>query len=212
MEEQGYKPSPIGELATQALSFVIGIYFFSVSFAIPYYNWQYAKENGFMKWIMLGEVVATGKALVWPYFAFFSEKEEVAKEQIPLNVEKFWEGAFSFQKAIVITQDTEIPKDKLREKSEEMKSLMIQSANTLASVNTSELNSIYSGWGDVAKDRLIPGVNLMKEFIESGNQAKFTIASSHLEEWDQWMEDNRSKLLKLLRTKYGFETKKYSLK
>jgi len=37
---------------------------------VPYYNWQYAKENGFVKWLFLGELVPTLKATVWPYFLY----------------------------------------------------------------------------------------------------------------------------------------------
>jgi hypothetical protein len=36
--------------------------------ALPYFNWQYAQEYGFIKWIFFGEVVATVKGVVWPYF------------------------------------------------------------------------------------------------------------------------------------------------
>jgi len=45
-------------------------YFFGALIAAPYYNWQYAKENGFAKWMLLGEVNASLKGLAWPYFVF----------------------------------------------------------------------------------------------------------------------------------------------
>ena len=41
----------------------LGIAFF---IATPFYNWQFAHENGFAAWIALGEVVPTLKATVWP--------------------------------------------------------------------------------------------------------------------------------------------------
>jgi len=56
---------PLKELAALALSF----YMLSVALAVPYFNWQYAKRHGFASWLMLGEVVATAQALVWPYYA-----------------------------------------------------------------------------------------------------------------------------------------------
>jgi hypothetical protein len=52
----------------KAASFIVAVWFCGVGVAAPYYNWQYAKENGFLKWVILGEVVATTKALAWPYF------------------------------------------------------------------------------------------------------------------------------------------------
>jgi hypothetical protein len=51
---------------------------------IPYYNWQYAKENGFTKWLFLGEMVATGKAVIWPYFEFIakSNQKKMSKQKM----------------------------------------------------------------------------------------------------------------------------------
>ena len=60
-------------IASGLLMGIIYIYLFSVSFVfVPYYNWQFAKANGFVKWLFLGEIVPTAKAIVWPYFVFFS--------------------------------------------------------------------------------------------------------------------------------------------
>ena len=45
-------------------------YFVITMLAIPIFNWRYAREHGFVSWLCLGEVVATFKAVVWPYYAF----------------------------------------------------------------------------------------------------------------------------------------------
>lgn len=37
---------------------------------VPLYNWRYARENGVVKWMLLGEIVATAKAVIWPYYVF----------------------------------------------------------------------------------------------------------------------------------------------
>jgi hypothetical protein len=49
---------------------VVGLYFFSCSLAAVYFNWQYAAKHGFASWLLFGEIVATAKSIVWPYFAF----------------------------------------------------------------------------------------------------------------------------------------------
>ena len=36
---------------------------------VPVFNWRYAREHGFVSWLLFGEVVATFKAVVWPYYA-----------------------------------------------------------------------------------------------------------------------------------------------
>ena len=62
------------KILLKILNIVIMIYFM-VAFLIftPYYNWTYAKEHGFVEWIFFGEVVATSKAITWPYFALLSQ-------------------------------------------------------------------------------------------------------------------------------------------
>ena len=44
------------------LSFVVTVWLCGVTVAAPDHNWQYAREEGFVKWIFLGEFVATGRA------------------------------------------------------------------------------------------------------------------------------------------------------
>lgn len=50
-------------------------YFIGTTLALPYYNWQYARDHGFVKWLLLGNIVPTAKALAWPYFMFFTSQE-----------------------------------------------------------------------------------------------------------------------------------------
>ena len=52
------------------LSLVFGLYGISVAIFALYFNWQYAQEHGFMAWLFFGEVVATLKAIVWPFIIF----------------------------------------------------------------------------------------------------------------------------------------------
>jgi hypothetical protein len=55
---------------TKLISTVFSFYVMTVMFAGTYYNWQYAKDHGFVQWIFLGEIVPTAKSLIWPYYAF----------------------------------------------------------------------------------------------------------------------------------------------
>jgi len=50
---------------------ILTLYGFSVLIMAPYYNWQYARNNGVIDWILFGEILATAKAVVWPYFVLF---------------------------------------------------------------------------------------------------------------------------------------------
>jgi hypothetical protein len=48
---------------------ILQVYTVSIMLAVPYMNWQYAKDHGFISWLLFGQVVATAKATAWPYFA-----------------------------------------------------------------------------------------------------------------------------------------------
>ena len=61
------------KIFSNIISTVITLYFMAAFLVFtPYYNWNYAQTHGFMKWVFFGEVVATAKAVAWPYFVFFS--------------------------------------------------------------------------------------------------------------------------------------------
>lgn len=46
---------------------VLTVYFLPVLVLTPYYNWTYAREHGFARWLFLGEIAATARAVIWPY-------------------------------------------------------------------------------------------------------------------------------------------------
>ena len=64
----------IRPLASGSLTLICYLYVISLFIAVPYYNWQYSRGRDFADWLVWGEIVPTGKALVWPYFAVQSAK------------------------------------------------------------------------------------------------------------------------------------------
>jgi hypothetical protein len=50
------------------MQFVAIIYGISAFGMITYFNWLYAVQNGFWKWLLFGEIVATFQGLLWPFF------------------------------------------------------------------------------------------------------------------------------------------------
>jgi hypothetical protein len=57
------------------------LYGLSVLILIPYFNWQYAKENGFLKWLILGEIVPTAQSVIWPYYILFNKSDPPIDER-----------------------------------------------------------------------------------------------------------------------------------
>lgn len=48
--------------------FIIAAFIFT-----PYYNYKYANRNGFIKWMLFGEIIPTAKSFLWPYYWFNPE-------------------------------------------------------------------------------------------------------------------------------------------
>src|SRR5713101_8066454 len=61
-------------LAVKAVILVLGIYGLTAGVAATFFNWEYARSEGFVPWLMSGEVVSTAKGFVWPYYAFRSKQ------------------------------------------------------------------------------------------------------------------------------------------
>jgi len=45
---------------------LLGVYVVGVFVTIPYCNWQYAREHGFLHWLFFGQVVPTARGFFWP--------------------------------------------------------------------------------------------------------------------------------------------------
>ncbi len=70
-------------LVGKILAVAAGLYMLAAMVIVPYLNWQYAQEHGFVSWLLFGEVVATAKGLAWPYFVAprFSGVERQAEKE-----------------------------------------------------------------------------------------------------------------------------------
>jgi hypothetical protein len=60
-------------------------YFIITMLTIPVFNWRYAREHGFVSWLLLGEVVATFKAVVWPYYAITALRGPAGAEDMTMT-------------------------------------------------------------------------------------------------------------------------------
>lgn len=68
--------------AIQKIGLTIWYGYFAITMlAVPVFNWRYAREHGFVSWLCLGEVVATLKAVVWPYYAFTSSRKPMTSDE-----------------------------------------------------------------------------------------------------------------------------------
>jgi hypothetical protein len=78
--------------AKVVLGLVLGLYVLSAAIASLYYNWQYARDQGFLSWLLLGEIVSTAKGVTWPYWVMRTSAENTRAEQVAKIAEEGYFG------------------------------------------------------------------------------------------------------------------------
>lgn len=96
------KPSPrepsdrMKKPLSRLIGYLIGIYFLSFLVIAPYFNWQYAKRHGFIKWLFLGEIVATAKSTVWPYYIFIAKDPSSAQSRLENKLIEYTDNEYGY--------------------------------------------------------------------------------------------------------------------
>jgi len=76
---------------------LFSVYFIGVMLTTPYYNWRFARENGLLAWVFLGEIVPTLKALAWPYFVFAVRETATGRETTTTaNIREYVDNEYGF--------------------------------------------------------------------------------------------------------------------
>jgi hypothetical protein len=57
--------------------------------AVPYFNWCYARDKGFVSWLFFGEIVATAQAMIWPVYAWSSDSKPDWTDEERENITHF---------------------------------------------------------------------------------------------------------------------------
>lgn len=50
------------------LTVFLFIYSLGVCLSLVYFNLEYAREHGFVDWLLLGQVIPCLKSTIWPYY------------------------------------------------------------------------------------------------------------------------------------------------
>jgi len=87
----------MSKLLKTAGGLVVGAYFFVVFLMTPYYNWQYAKDHGFINWVFFGQIVPTMKAVAWPYFVFLADRQQPSQSSTAaVRIVEYTDNEFAY--------------------------------------------------------------------------------------------------------------------
>lgn len=167
---------------TNIIGFIFGIYILGISGFALYFNWNYAKENGFIKWVLLGEIIPTAKAIIWPYYVL----NPVDSSSIKHFIESI--SYANMATKIINKQKPFSPID-----SADMEKVIEYHKKALAEakkVNISILNKHYAGWGDHFKEEYVKGLDLLTQSYENHDVVMSLTAQKLIDLWDTWYSEN----------------------
>lgn len=196
-------------LLTKFLTVLIGIYVVGMMISVPYLNWQYAKQNGFVKWILLGEIVPTLQSAIWPYYVFehFFSDEGRQQSASNRNLFKNWspeDHANSRHFILSIQSDLEsirlsnerkspqLTPDALREMIQ-LKKTALREAQT---VNDSVLDKMHPDLRQNFRDLYQKGLELRLMNLEQSGGNKLAESQGLIlhNKWSDWFNDNRDRI------------------
>jgi hypothetical protein len=192
------------------LATVLGLYVFTVSIAAAYYNWQFARDHGFVSWILLGEIVPTLKATVWPYFAFHQEDRAQAPQETRTNRPEvvgltrsqvvraetkklLLAMGVSQQASYLLIDDVHL---NLAEhpKLKEIIELRQRALEAADSVDVEILNSMYPDLGSHFRDDFTGGIKKFLEGCRTYSRAAFVESKTLNDRWADWYNANRAQI------------------
>src|SRR5262249_30682514 len=95
---------PKQSLAKRIVAGVFAAYMGGVSLSFAYFTLQFIKEHSFLDWLLLGEFVPAGKALIWPYYAASPLFEKGWTQEEKENLAHVKRGAIATGKAMILLE------------------------------------------------------------------------------------------------------------
>ncbi len=169
---------------------VIYLYILTIAlFFAPYYNWNYAKTHGFVKWICFGEVVASAKAVVWPYYVFLSTP--VVRYESP-DESHFRNSKTAYEEAIIVVNNvggiSNLTTD-LKVNFAELLRLSIDEANQ---IQPSYLQETHPDYLRMYEEKYKHGISLMLQGSETDNMPLILRGAFECNEFADWVHEHKS--------------------
>jgi len=169
---------------------IIYLYFFmAILICTPYFNWNYAKMHGFVNWICFGEVVATAKAIVWPYYVFVSTHENHYDSP---NATHFINSKKAFDEALIIVDKVGDVSKLPTNRKAEFADLLRVAINEANQVQPLYLQEAHIDYPNMYENKYKHGISLMLQGIETDNTALILSGAFECNEFADWIQIHKS--------------------
>lgn len=170
---------------------MVSLYGFSLFAMVPYYNWRYANEHGFVKWLFFGEVIATAKSVIWPYFVFIAPPKSSAissNERYYTNSKKACDEAM---KIIVKAGDVSRLASDDKPKVVNLLEIAIAEADKLS---LEYLQQVHPKFPEIYEQNYKKAIRLLINGFKTDDTSSVLAGAYGYNEFAEWMQRNNKDL------------------
>lgn len=172
------------------------VYFFVAVLAVPLFNWRYAREHGFVSWLCFGEVVATAKAVAWPFYAITTlQNTDDAEEEIDTHFVKSRRASYQALHIIDVEGGLLRLTDRKRK---EVVELLESAAAEASLVQDSFLNEIHADFSHNWKQGYTAALTDLIQGLQTKDEQKQLAAVKKYNDFSDWVQ-NHAREMRILR-------------
>ena len=185
----------IKRLIGNALGLAFSLYIFGTMAAVPYFNWRYAREHGFVSWILLGEVVATGEGIAWPYFVFRPREPSVTWTDDEKESIRHFFASMEATQAATRLGNAGPPYSTISESTMgEIQRLRRRALQEAVLVPDDVLEKAMPGMSALWREKHQRGLELQIQAVDKGDISAEIAGSALHNEWVEWINASRERI------------------
>ena len=179
--------------SSRLVGLVLGMYGLTFLAAVPYFNWQYAREHTFTSWLMFGGLKATVKAAVWPYYAVVQSRAPSWSAEEIANSRHFFasmEASRAATRLLKSSVNSSVPQATV----DEFLRLQRLALYEAALVRNDVLEKAMPGLAVVWREKYERSLKLSLRAVEQ-REVRGQLAASRLhDEWVDWINSNKNNI------------------
>lgn len=176
---------------------VLTIYFLGMAISVPYFNWCYARDHGFVSWIFFGEIVPTLQGCIWPYYALSSGSRPSWTDEERQNLEHFHRSRDATQQAVRIIDSgpSDRPSELRKDESDAIVSLHRLALAEARQVDLDTLAKAHPALPEHYRDEYLEYLKSMNRLYSGDDNLQDQFAAHKLhDKWVDWINANKGEI------------------
>ncbi len=160
--------------------------------ATPIFNWRYAREHGVVSWLLLGEIVATAKAVIWPYYGYVALTAD--RDEAESVNPSFANSRRASQKALSILAESGGTAGLSDANQAEVVYLLESAVSEAKLVPDSFLIQVHADFPKQWKDGYTAALQELADGLRAGDDAREIGAAAKYNAFSEWVRENSTQL------------------